>query len=152
MTQGLTFRTKVHFRAGRNGRKYLEQGDAPPPPVEPGRVPRVARMMALAIRFDGLIRSGVVLDQADLARLEQRLAGPRVADHEPAALGPRHPGATPLPAAGPTRRGADPGARRSKNRRRARLAEAAAVVEGFRISAFCTGVIVDAIKLLSGLN
>lgn len=69
MTQGLTFRTKVHFRAGRNGRKYLEQGDAPPPPVEPGRVPRVARMMALAIRFDGLIRSGVVLDQADLARL-----------------------------------------------------------------------------------
>lgn len=69
MTQGLTFRTKVHFRAGRNGRKYLEKGDAPLPPVEPGRVPRVARMMALAIRFDGLIRNGVVLDQADLARL-----------------------------------------------------------------------------------
>jgi hypothetical protein len=28
-------------------------------------VPRVARMIALALRFDGLIRQGVVIDQAD---------------------------------------------------------------------------------------
>jgi hypothetical protein len=34
-----------------------------------GRVPRVARLMALAIRFDQLIRDGVVADQAELARL-----------------------------------------------------------------------------------
>ena len=34
-----------------------------------GRVPRVARLMALAIRFDRLIRDGVVADQAELARL-----------------------------------------------------------------------------------
>lgn len=33
------------------------------------RVPRVARLMALAIRFDQLIRDGVVADQAELARL-----------------------------------------------------------------------------------
>lgn len=32
-----------------------------------GRVPRVARLMALAIRFDGLLRSGAVRNQADLA-------------------------------------------------------------------------------------
>jgi hypothetical protein len=37
--------------------------------VRPGRVPRVARLMALAIRFDGLIRSGAVKNQAELARL-----------------------------------------------------------------------------------
>lgn len=65
----LTVTTKAHFRLGSKGRKHLETGNTPTPPVEPGRVPRVARMMALAIRFDGLIRQGVVTDQADLARL-----------------------------------------------------------------------------------
>ena len=37
--------------------------------VQPGRVPRVARLMALALRFDELIRSGAVKNQAELARL-----------------------------------------------------------------------------------
>src|SRR5262245_57819311 len=37
--------------------------------TQAGRVPRVSRLMALAIRIDGLIRSGVVTDQAELARL-----------------------------------------------------------------------------------
>lgn len=69
MTQGIKFQTKVHFRCGRNGRKHLESGAAPASPVEPGRVPRISRFMALAIRFDGLVRDGVVTDQAELARL-----------------------------------------------------------------------------------
>jgi hypothetical protein len=34
-----------------------------------GRIPRVARLMALAIRFDQMIRDGAVADQAELARL-----------------------------------------------------------------------------------
>lgn len=67
MTTGIKFRAKVHFRCGRNGRKHLETGEAAA--VEPGRVPRVARIMALAIRFDKLVRDGVVKDQAELARL-----------------------------------------------------------------------------------
>ena len=33
------------------------------------RVPRLARLMALAIRFEGLLRSGAITDQAHLARL-----------------------------------------------------------------------------------
>jgi hypothetical protein len=37
----------------------------------PGRVPRVAKLMALAIRFDQLIRDGVVADQSELARIGQ---------------------------------------------------------------------------------
>jgi hypothetical protein len=37
--------------------------------VEPGRVPRVSRLMALAIRFAGLIREGVVADYAEIASL-----------------------------------------------------------------------------------
>ena len=32
-------------------------------------IPRLARLMALAIRFDALIRQGIVRDYADLARL-----------------------------------------------------------------------------------
>ena len=42
--------------------------DSPPPPVTDG-VPRVARMLALAHHWRGLIRDGVVKDQAALARL-----------------------------------------------------------------------------------
>jgi hypothetical protein len=69
MSKGITFRTKVHFRAGRNGRKHLESGQTPEAKIEPGRVPWVSKLMALAIRFDGLVRDGVVTDQAELARL-----------------------------------------------------------------------------------
>ena len=63
---------KVHFEVGRRTRKKLKVGDAPPDPralVEPGRVPRVSRLMALAIRLDRLLRDGVARDYADLARL-----------------------------------------------------------------------------------
>lgn len=64
----ITIERKVHFGHGRRARKELREGDAAPaPPV--GRVPRVSRLMALAIRFDQLIRDGVVIDQAELARL-----------------------------------------------------------------------------------
>jgi hypothetical protein len=66
---GLTVCGAIHFgRRGRGGRKELHPGPAPVPP-ELGRVPRVARLMALAIRFDGLIRDGAVTDHAELARL-----------------------------------------------------------------------------------
>ena len=70
MSMGLTIECDVHFhRRGRGARKELQPGPAPPGPSLPGRVPRVARLMALAIRFDGLLRAGVVKDYAELARL-----------------------------------------------------------------------------------
>jgi len=37
--------------------------------IEPGNVPRISRLMALAIRYDGLVGNGEVRDYADLARL-----------------------------------------------------------------------------------
>ena len=43
----------------------------PPAPQVPGAIPRLARLLALAIRFEGLLRSGDVRDYADLARLGQ---------------------------------------------------------------------------------
>ena len=37
--------------------------------VPAGRVPRIAKLMALAIRFEQLIRDGTVANQAEIARL-----------------------------------------------------------------------------------
>ena len=66
----LTVRSKVHFTHARRGRKQMMAGDAPPPdPVPAGRTPRLARLMALAIRFEALVAAGEVHDYADLARL-----------------------------------------------------------------------------------
>ncbi|XHC25654.1 MAG: hypothetical protein ACFHWZ_03420 [Phycisphaerales bacterium] len=60
---------KVHFKTGRSGQKKLEAGAAPEKPVDEGRVPRVARLLALAIRCEKLIADGHIADQAELARL-----------------------------------------------------------------------------------
>lgn len=37
-------------------------------PQRVGRIPRITRLMALAIKFDGYLRDGVVTDLAELAR------------------------------------------------------------------------------------
>jgi len=57
-----TFQPKKRGNGG-NHRAEDEQ------PVVPGNIPRVTKLMALAIRFDSLIRRGEVRDYADLARL-----------------------------------------------------------------------------------
>jgi hypothetical protein len=68
-TTTLKIEGTIHFdRKGPGARKVLETGPAPTRP-EPGRVPRVARLMALAIRFEKLVREGTVGDYAELARL-----------------------------------------------------------------------------------
>jgi hypothetical protein len=65
----LTFESTIHFmRRGRGSRKAISAGPAPLPPI-PGRVPRISRLMALAIRFDQLIQAGDVADYAELARV-----------------------------------------------------------------------------------
>jgi hypothetical protein len=67
----ITTQATVHFARSRRGRKELRDGAAPPPelPQVFGRVPRVARLMALAVRMRRLIESGEVRDYAELARL-----------------------------------------------------------------------------------
>jgi hypothetical protein len=66
----VTVTRQIHFSLRNRGRREIRPGPQPvPDDVPAGRVPRVARLMALAIRFDGLIRSGAITDQADLARL-----------------------------------------------------------------------------------
>lgn len=65
----IKMKQKVRFTRSNAGRRRIV--DAPPveTPKPAGRIPRVAKLMALAIRFDGLLRDGVVSDQSELARL-----------------------------------------------------------------------------------
>lgn len=58
--------TTARFVVPGRERAATPSGDASQP-VSPGRVPRVARLMALAIRFDSLVRAGAVSTQAELA-------------------------------------------------------------------------------------
>ena len=59
MSTGMTITRTIHFTERRGRRKVLSQGPAPAPAAQPcGRVPRLARLMTLAIRMDGLVWSG----------------------------------------------------------------------------------------------
>ena len=70
--KGLTIQRQVHFGRGRRSRKVLREGPPPEtPPTPTGRVPRISRLMALALRFDRLIKDGEIIDQAEIARLGQ---------------------------------------------------------------------------------
>lgn len=70
MSTGVTITSQIHFSVNRRGRRAIKPGPAPIAEVTPeGSVPRVSRLMALAIRMDGLLRSGAVTGQADLAAL-----------------------------------------------------------------------------------
>ena len=68
MNRGLKVDRPFHVRRRGHGRKKLQNGEALQLPPA-GRVPRVSRLMALAIRFEQLLQDGVVVDQAELARL-----------------------------------------------------------------------------------
>lgn len=69
MSSLITITGTLHFKKGRSGQKFIAAEPPAEPVATPGRVPRVSRLMALAIRFDRLIREGAIADQAELARL-----------------------------------------------------------------------------------
>ena len=70
MTKPITITTAVDFSRETRGRRRLETGPKPqtsaPPP---GRVPRVARLLALALHFAKQIRSGALSSYVELADL-----------------------------------------------------------------------------------
>ena len=63
--------THVHFGREKRGKRRLLAGRAPDsePRIEQGNIPRLARLMALAIHFEGLLERGEVKDMAEIARL-----------------------------------------------------------------------------------
>lgn len=68
MTLPLKITKAVHFRCTKRGRKEIREGMEEPQPAL-GSVPRVSRLLALALHMDDLYRMGEVADYAELARL-----------------------------------------------------------------------------------
>ena len=69
MSAKLTINRSFHVKTRRNGSKRLEDGKAPSVPE--GRIPRIARLLALAHRCYALVRDGVILNQSELAHYGQ---------------------------------------------------------------------------------
>ena len=70
MTKSMTITTAVDFRHEARGRRRLEVGPKLAAPSHPpGRVPRVARLLALALHFAEQIRSGALSSYVELADL-----------------------------------------------------------------------------------
>ena len=71
MTTTWTIERQVHFRhAGHGQGKQVREGPAPAKPHVPfGRVPRITKLMALALRFENLLRTGEIASYAELGRL-----------------------------------------------------------------------------------
>ena len=67
MTKGMTVQLQFHAKRGWSYRTQVRAGAADTPALE--RIPRISRLMALAIRLDQLIQQGVVSDQAELSRI-----------------------------------------------------------------------------------
>ncbi len=69
-SEDITIQRSFHFVVRKRGRREIKPGPKPvPQKSDAGTVPRISRLMALAIKFDGLIRSGAIADQAELATL-----------------------------------------------------------------------------------
>ncbi len=67
MSQTVTIRHRIRFRTARPKQTHRRQDIQPE--ETPGRIPRVARLMALAIRLERLIVENRVPNYAALARL-----------------------------------------------------------------------------------
>ena len=70
MNTGVKVSANVRFETRRKGTRCLVRTpDTTPQKAPRGRLPRITRLMALAIHFDGLIQSGAVANYSELARL-----------------------------------------------------------------------------------
>ena len=65
----LTVTRRLHVHSGHRGARKVRPGPTPARP--PGRTPRIAKLMALAIHFEGMVARGEIEDYATVARLGQ---------------------------------------------------------------------------------
>ncbi len=65
----LTAKHKLEFKTGKRTAKTIVEAGTRPEQSTPVCLPRITKMMALAIRLDHLIKTGQVTDQAELARI-----------------------------------------------------------------------------------
>lgn len=67
---GNSMEFNIHFQKGRNGLQQLRIGKAPDSlDVPKGSIPRISRLMALAIKMEGMLERGEVKNYAELALL-----------------------------------------------------------------------------------
>ena len=71
MSTTLTIEVPVHFRRGGHGSRKEIRSGVEAASLPPGRVPRVSRLMALALRLNELVRSGPIGSYHELASLGQ---------------------------------------------------------------------------------
>lgn len=64
----MSLKMNVHFAPGKGGRRVLRKGRRPSH-AKPTRLPRVTRLMALAIKYEHLLGKGVVETHEQLAML-----------------------------------------------------------------------------------
>jgi len=67
----VTIKRKLNVTIAARGRiaiRPIDPNAEPPKPRPSGRVPRISRLMALAIRFDQMLRTGEASDTIELAR------------------------------------------------------------------------------------
>src|SRR5438105_15028940 len=70
MNEPRTVQCAVHFEREARGRKRIDPGaEQPTAALPPGRVPRLARFLALALRLEAQLRHGLLKDNAEVARL-----------------------------------------------------------------------------------
>ena len=69
MNEHLKVVRKVHFAVRSKGRREILPGPEPIKDMPTQRIPRISRLMALAIHFDNMIRCGGILDYAELSSL-----------------------------------------------------------------------------------
>lgn len=72
----ITVKRKVSITRGNAGRREIADRQMQAPAVN-GRIPRISKLMAMAIRFEGLLATGEVSDQSELARLA-KVTQPRI--------------------------------------------------------------------------
>jgi hypothetical protein len=73
----ITVKRKIQLTRESHGRRRIAPAKQGPKPVEAGSIPRISRLMAIAIRLEGLLISGEVCDVTELARLG-RVTQPRM--------------------------------------------------------------------------
>ena len=59
----------ICFHRATTGHKRIRREPAKVSAVEPGKIPRISRLMALAIKFEQMLGNGEATDQSSLARM-----------------------------------------------------------------------------------
>ncbi len=71
-----TVKRKLNLDLGPKRRRRVKR-NSPPPGLRTGKTPRISRLMALAIQYDAMLRSGEVADLGEIAR-RGHVSQPRV--------------------------------------------------------------------------